>query len=36
MVRLKRRLVDQKFDLESLAIGQYPLAVLDDEPGLLQ
>ena len=30
MVRLERRLVEQKFDLEDLAVRQHPLAVLDD------
>ena len=36
MMRLKRRLVDQEFDLENLTVRQHPLAVLDGEPGVLQ
>ena len=36
VVRLKRRLVDQKLDGENLAVRQPPLAVLDLEPRLLQ
>src|SRR6266508_3151878 len=33
---LKRRLVDQEFDADRLALRHHPLAVLDDEASLLQ
>src|SRR5262249_13315629 len=36
VMRLKRRLVDQKFDADWLTLQRHPLAVLDDETGLLQ
>ena len=36
VVRLDRRLVDQEFDLESFAIRELPLGVLDRATGVLQ
>ena len=36
VMRLDRRLVDQKLDLEDVAVRQPALAVLDRKPGLLQ
>src|SRR5262249_19304649 len=35
VMRLKRRLVYQEFDADWLALRRHPLAVLDDETGLL-
>src|SRR5262249_2511416 len=36
VMRLKRRLVDQEFDADWLTLQCHPLAVFDDETGLLQ
>ena len=36
VVRLERRLVEQKFDLEDVAVRQPPLAVLDDAAGIAE
>src|SRR5262245_1529464 len=36
VMRLKRRLVYQEFDADWLTLQRHPLAVLDDETGLLQ
>src|SRR5262249_57153251 len=36
VMRLKRRLVYQEFDANWLPLQRHPLAVLDDETGLLQ
>ena len=36
VVRLERRLVDQEFDRDALAVGQHAPAVLDREAGLLK
>src|SRR5262249_40478489 len=36
VMRLKRRLVYQEFDADWLTLRRHPLAVLDDETGLLQ
>ncbi len=36
VVRLYRRLVDQKFDFENLAIRQQSFAVFDNKPGVVK